>query len=1017
MDRHAVEAFSFAADHKRGPIAKAGGGSIPRPAQFAREREGVREFLAQMALSGAAADFAVGGANATLALAVIKLEQHAPEAISLFASVVRVHDVREGWIGLAIAHYFQDEIISAGIAIAHALCHHAVASVPPIVNAITETIGAPGWCALDHAGSLTARLSGKLRGHLSANLDGKPLLPRSESDDRVFTCQLPDLWWLGRELRVTLDNVNLLGSPVDLRKIARVEGFADSRRGDLHGWAWCPNDPDYDPVLSIVSLSRGNLGTVVAVDPVRVVTQSALVRARGFLIPADALSRFEEPVRIVGRDRRDLTGSPLDPSTERRSAETAARIVAARFRAPGQEESALRRDVTLMSVPAHVMGGPVAGGYKKRPVEVVIPVYGKLDLTLACLRSVLNGLPAWARVVVVDDGSPDPRVAEELRVLATAGRITLLGGAVNQGFPGAANLGMRHDAECDVVLLNSDTLTPPGWLASLREAAYSAPDIGSATPLSNDATILSYPSVGRPNPVPNLGETIRLNALARKANDGCVVDVPVAVGFCVYIKRDCLNATGLLREDVFAQGYGEENDFCLRGRHLGWRHVAVPSVFVGHVGGQSFGTTKQYLIERNTRKLNELHPGYDALITEFQSADPLAEPRRRLDLARWKTFRTRAHSVLLVTHDRIGGVRHHVVNRAGVLAGEGLRAIMLWPAAAHDGEGLDCILGNGPEGGTPNLRFSIPAELDMLTRILKSDRPVRAEVHHLAGHDHRLLDLFQRLAIPYDIVVHDYSWLCPRINLVGSSRHYCGEPDIAGCETCVANGDAVEGEAISPRALRQRSAIEMTEASAVVVSSADVAIRVRRHFPTVEPKVVSWEDDRSLPPAHPAPISLDGMRRVCVVGGIGIEKGYDVLLACARDVAERNLNLRFCLVGHSCDDARLTATGHVDISGWYEEHDVVRLIRQQRAQLAWLPAVCPETWSYTLTQAWQAGLNVLAFDIGAPAERIRQAERGWLCPLGLSPQALNARMLSLRPTEPDKEPPLFPRRLPCVRSV
>jgi GT2 family glycosyltransferase len=64
----------------------------------------------------------------------------------------------------------------------------------------------------------------------------------------------------------------------------------------------------------------------------------------------------------------------------------------------------------------------------------------------------------------------------------------------------------------------------------------------------------------------------------------------------------------LLREDLFAQGYGEENDFCIRGRHLGWRHVAVPGLFVAHVGAQSFGLAKKYLLERNIRKLNEIHP-------------------------------------------------------------------------------------------------------------------------------------------------------------------------------------------------------------------------------------------------------------------------------------------------------------------------------------------------------------------------------------------------------------------------
>jgi GT2 family glycosyltransferase/glycosyltransferase involved in cell wall biosynthesis len=656
------------------------------------------------------------------------------------------------------------------------------------------------------------------------------------------------------------------------------------------------------------------------------------------------------------------------------------------------------------------------GGDKTRPVDVVVPVHGGLDLTLACLGSVLTDLPAWARILVVDDASPDPRVGVELGRLAATGHITLLGHTANKGFPATANKGMRHDIARDVVLLNSDTLVPPGWLRSLRDAAYSAADIGTATPLSNDASILSYPSLEQPNPVPDLAETIRLDALARRANVGCLVDIPTAVGFCVYIKRDCLNATGLLREDLFAQGYGEENDFCIRARHLGWRHVGVPSVFVGHAGGRSFGSSKQHLIERNLRKLNQLHPGYDALIREFQNADPLAEPRRRLDMAHWETFRTGAPSVLLVTHGRRGGVQRRVAERAAALQTEGFRPIVIWPEAGRGAEGRDCVLSNGPDGTTPNLRFSVPAELDRLTKVLRADRPTRAEVHHLIGHDHRLLELFARLNIQYDMVIHDYSWFCPRINLVAGGR-YCGEPDVAGCEDCIADTGPMNDEATSPGTLRRRSATEMAGASAVVVASTDVALRIKRHFPLVQPKVVNWEDDRCLPPADPAPVSGDGIRHVCIVGGIGIEKGYEILLACARDITARKLNLRFVLVGYSCDDVRLRASGNVRITGRYAEHDAVRLIREQRAQLAFLPAIWPETWSYTLTLAWQAGLNVLAFDIGTQAERIRRTERGWLCPLGLSPQALNDRMLALVPMETDKERPLFARQPVAARSA
>jgi glycosyltransferase involved in cell wall biosynthesis len=400
-------------------------------------------------------------------------------------------------------------------------------------------------------------------------------------------------------------------------------------------------------------------------------------------------------------------------------------------------------------------------------------------------------------------------------------------------------------------------------------------------------------------------------------------------------------------------------------------------------------------MERNLRKLNELHPGYDSLIQEFRGIDPLAEPRRRFDMERWKTFRTQTASVLLITHNRAGGVRRHVAERAAALRAEGLRPIVLWPAARRLNEGYQCVIGNGPEGGTPNLRFSIPGELELLARLLKADHPVRAEVHHMIGHDHELMGLFRRLGIPYEIFVHDYSWLCPRVTLIGPERRYCGEPDMAGCEACVADAGPMNEEDTPPRQLRERSAIEMTGASRVVVPSKDVAVRLKRHLPSVEPRIVEWENDRLLSPPHPWVLAADGIRRVCIIGAIGIDKGYDILLACARDVAKRKLNLRFHLVGHTSDDARLLATGTVRITGEYQEHELLALIDLQQAQLAWLPSLWPETWCYTLTQAWQAGLNVLAFDLGTPAERIRRTGRGWIIPLGLATEHLNNQLLVL----------------------
>ena len=190
-----------------------------------------------------------------------------------------------------------------------------------------------------------------------------------------------------------------------------------------------------------------------------------------------------------------------------------------------------------------------------------------------------------------------------------------------------------------------------------------------------------------------------------------------------------------------------------------------------------------------------------------------------------------------------------------------------------------------------------------------------------------------------------------------------------------------------------------TGARRVVVPSSDVASRLQRFFPRPACVVTPWEnDDAAAPPAASwhQPVAL----RIAIVGAIGIEKGYEYLLACARHVATQRLALEFVVVGHTCDDKRLLDTGVVSITGPYDEAEAVELIRSQQAQLGFLPALWPETWSYTLSQMWQAGLDVLAFDIGAPAERIRATGRGRLLPLGLPPASACGALLDYEATEP-----------------
>jgi GT2 family glycosyltransferase/2-polyprenyl-3-methyl-5-hydroxy-6-metoxy-1,4-benzoquinol methylase len=280
--------------------------------------------------------------------------------------------------------------------------------------------------------------------------------------------------------------------------------------------------------------------------------------------------------------------------------------------------------------------GPPHGSRFDPTVEIVVPIYGNLPLVQRCIRSVQGSACASpSHLTLIDDCSPDPAVRAWLREFALANPdVTVIENARNLGFVQTVNLGMRLAGRRDVVLLNSDTEVANDWLDRLRAAALSDPTAGTATPFSNNATICSYPDYCVDNPLPAGQDTASLDRLVASANRGRAIEIPTAVGFCMYIRRACLDQVGEFDADSFGQGYGEENDFCLRASALGWRHLHALDVFVFHQGGASFQETRHALQARALETIRRLHPGYEDLIRDFVQRDPARPFRAALERAR-----------------------------------------------------------------------------------------------------------------------------------------------------------------------------------------------------------------------------------------------------------------------------------------------------------------------------------------------------------------------------------------------
>jgi glycosyltransferase involved in cell wall biosynthesis len=231
--------------------------------------------------------------------------------------------------------------------------------------------------------------------------------------------------------------------------------------------------------------------------------------------------------------------------------------------------------------------------------------------------------------------------------------------------------------------------------------------------------------------------------------------------------------------------------------------------------------------------------------------------------------------------------------------------------------------------------------------------------------------LAQALGVPLWVDIHDYKIICPRINLIDREGRYCGEPeDAARCDACLAS----EGNDFGVRSIRDWRAMHhqvLRRAERILVPDQDVADRLVRYYQDLEYTVSPHDDIDSVTVEIRQPeLAADERLRIVVIGAIGRMKGYNVLLACARDAKKRRLPLDFILFGYSMDDSRLEQAG-VTVTGRYLEQEALDKLHALAPHVVWLPSTWPETYSYTLSLALQAGYPVFAFDLGAIARRLR----------------------------------------------
>ena len=536
------------------------------------------------------------------------------------------------------------------------------------------------------------------------------------------------------------------------------------------------------------------------------------------------------------------------------------------------------------------------------PLNVIVSVYENFEATVACFEALFaEGSAVSKRVIAVDDASPNEAIRGWLSTQAASGRLQTIRNEANLGFAASVNRALALCDRGDALLLNADAFLTPGAIGRLAAVARSAEDIGTVTPFSNNGEFTSFPEPNVVNALRDPRTQREIAEAAFAANGTEAVDMPNGVGFCLYVTRACLDRVGALPE-LYARGYYEDVEFCLRAREAGLRSVCATGVYVVHAGAQSFGGDKRALVLRNLSILEGRFPEYTPECAAYLAADPLGPARAAIE----ERLPLPEHAILMIAPE--GEALRLAQERGSEMARADAGAVLIC-ATTREGDRVQLTgLGHAPPR---SLTFSL-AELRgrmALQDYLQRLRPQGIELFAPLQLPGGLLESINDLSAPRRLILGDLRWLSAES--LALEKSCSSHDDPGGCCAC----KAPSREPVGSSAERAQRLIELVRScdqiAALDVMASAFAMRHLAGLPIVS--------CAATPPSPRVPATALG--RTSVLGVLlphPTGEADRLIAALARRLrGERAGSL--VVLGRCLDDLATMAVGNVYVAGAIDE--------------------------------------------------------------------------------------------------
>lgn len=593
-------------------------------------------------------------------------------------------------------------------------------------------------------------------------------------------------------------------------------------------------------------------------------------------------------------------------------------------------------------------------------VDIIIPVFNGYEILLPLLNTVdRTNVPH--RLIIINDCSTDERIDQILTDYKKGKPNTVvINNSFNCGYIVSVNKGLSFGTG-NAVLLNTDVRLPDKWLERLIYPVRSDSRVATATPFTNSGTICSFPAFCKDN---SLFMNMPLDVIDAQFSmvKPWYETIPTGVGFCMAISRKALDEVGLYDADTYGMGYAEENDWCQRAIKKGYKNVLVENLFVYHQHGATFSSEeKKRLIESNHSKLLNRHPMYDVDVSKYCERNP--HKNVRAIVAYHLIMRnSKNRCIVAFDHGWGGGATMYLEKKQQEYLMAGYIFIVI-----RFVQNQGYVLSFNCQEMSSSIKFdNVDDIFETIIRnvdeIWVNEFASYPKLHELIE---SVLEFADKSNAKLRYLFHDYYSLCPTINLLDDSNVFCEIPNESMCmRKC-------RKDITSWRAMWARLFASCDELIAFSQSSKAI---IQRAYPELTNIQVI---PHALGVVQPAMYkhTVDNTINICVIGVIDEHKGAHILEKMCEVISRDNLSVKIRLVGYAKSEI-LKKYPCFSETGQYKKENLRQLVEAAEPNIVFLPSICPETFSYTLSECMEMELPVAVFNIGAQAERCAQYSKG-----------------------------------------